>query len=740
MIQFGMPTLIENSTLEENVDLCRSLGLKFIELNMNFPEYQVDGLEQTEHLIRLAKQAGIYYTIHLDENLNIADFNALVTEAYLETVRRSIEVAKKLIPLRDKYGDRSQALTLNMHMNHGVYITLPDRKVQLYDRDFDTYMRSFEVFREKCEQWIGDSDLRIVVENTDGFREYEKKAIEYLLQSPKFGLTWDIGHSKATGERDVPFILEHQEYLMHFHIHDGSEKPPKNHLALGDGEIDLAERLKLAESRNARCVLETKTIEALEKSVRWLKQDRPSVHFTPELGWMNDPNGFSYFNGEYHLFYQSNPDDTRWGSIHWGHAVSRDLVRFEYLPAALAPDQPYDLRGCFSGTALETEDGQHYIIYTGVHTGPDGRDLQQQCVAVGDGRNYVKYGQNPVIPAKDLPQGLSPYDFRDPKVFKDEDGMLRCIVAGMNEEGLGELLLFASRDGYDWHFENTFLENDGTYGTMWECPDFFNIGDTAVLLTSPIGMTANEPEYHAGNGTLCQTGTYDRAAKRFIPHHAQVVDHGFDFYAPQTLKAPDGRRILIGWMQNWATCDADRSADRNWFGQMTVARELTLDGDQLLQMPVRELENYRDSRIEYTNVEVNGKRTLSGIEGRSLDMILKVRPAERANIFRRFTMYFAKDDQHSSRIDFYPGECIFETDRSLSGTPDNGLSRRRCRVKDRGGEIELRIVMDRYSIEVFINGGEQAMTTTIPTDPAAGEICFESDGAAVMDITKWRLN
>ena len=273
MMQFGMPTLVENSTLEENVDLCSSLGLKFIELNMNFPEYQVDRLEQTERLIELAKNAGIYYTIHLDENLNIADFNQLVTDAYLETVRRTIEVAKKLLPLRDLYGHASQPMTLNMHMHHGIYITLPDRKVQMYDRDFDTYMRLFEVFREKCEQWIGDADIRIVVENTDGFRGYEKKAIEYLLQSPYFALTWDIGHSKGTGEKDVPFIMEHQEHLMHFHIHDGSEQPPKNHLALGDGEIDLVARLSLAKSRNARCVLETKTIEALKKSVQWLERE-----------------------------------------------------------------------------------------------------------------------------------------------------------------------------------------------------------------------------------------------------------------------------------------------------------------------------------------------------------------------------------------------------------------------------------------------------------------------------------
>ena len=270
-MQFGMPTLIENRTLLDNVNLCKNLNLQFIELNMNFPEYQVDKLEQIDDLIRIAEDAEIYYTIHLDENLNIADFNPLVTEAYLETVRRSIEVAKKLLPLRNHYGDPGQPLTLNMHMNHGIFITLPDRKVQMYDRDFDTYMKSFASFRTLCEKWIADSDIKIVVENTDGFREYEKKAIDHLLESPVFGLTWDIGHSKATGEKDVPYITEHEDRLIHFHIHDGSEIPPKNHLALGDGEIDLASRLELAKRRNARCVLETKTIEALKTSVEWLK-------------------------------------------------------------------------------------------------------------------------------------------------------------------------------------------------------------------------------------------------------------------------------------------------------------------------------------------------------------------------------------------------------------------------------------------------------------------------------------
>ena len=274
-----MPTLIENKSLEENIALCLELGLNFIELNMNFPEYQIDSLENTEHFIRAADWAELYYTIHLDEALNIADFNPLVRQAYLETTRRTIEVAKKLLFLRDKYGDKSHALTINMHMHHGIFVTLPDRKVQLYDRDFEIYIKYFTDFKNLCEKWIDGADIKIALENTDGFRDYEKKAIEMLLESPAFVLTWDIGHSKACGENDVPFILSHKDKLKHFHIHDGRENPPKNHLALGDGEIDLKARLRTAAECRARCVLETKTIEALKKSVRWLQKEETNEYY-----------------------------------------------------------------------------------------------------------------------------------------------------------------------------------------------------------------------------------------------------------------------------------------------------------------------------------------------------------------------------------------------------------------------------------------------------------------------------
>ncbi|MFA9464728.1 MAG: TIM barrel protein [Velocimicrobium sp.] len=258
---FGMPTLIELNGLEETMELCLELGLDFVELNMNLPLYQLNQLENIEVLKMLKNKYQLFYTIHLDENLNVSDFNPLVAKAYMETVERSIQVAKKLdIPI------------LNMHMNHGVHFTLPDRKVKLFDQYKETYLQSIIGFRDMCEQTIGHDDIYICIENTDGFTDYEKEAIELLLQSNVFALTWDIGHSNSCDNKDEAFIIKHERQLQHFHIHDGSNK--SDHMTLGTGEIDLIKRLDIAKQKNCRCVVETKTVDALKKSVKWLEKNK----------------------------------------------------------------------------------------------------------------------------------------------------------------------------------------------------------------------------------------------------------------------------------------------------------------------------------------------------------------------------------------------------------------------------------------------------------------------------------
>lgn len=256
---FGMPTLIELDSLEDTVMLCSKLGLKFVELNMNLPQYQLDRINNIEEIAKMGDENNIFFTIHLDENLNVCDFNRLVSKAYTDTVLRTISIARSL-----------NSPILNMHMNHGVHFTLPDKKVCLFDKYFDEYMNGIKDFRKVCENAIGDSDIKICIENTDGYKSYEQKAIEYLLDSKVFGLTWDIGHSNSSGNVDEKFIMKHKDKLMHFHIHDSMGK--KDHMTLGTGTIDINQRLSIADSLNCRCVVETKTVEALSESVGWITE------------------------------------------------------------------------------------------------------------------------------------------------------------------------------------------------------------------------------------------------------------------------------------------------------------------------------------------------------------------------------------------------------------------------------------------------------------------------------------
>lgn len=471
------------------------------------------------------------------------------------------------------------------------------------------------------------------------------------------------------------------------------------------------------------------------------QEQRPAFHLSPYVGWMNDPNGFSYYNGEYHLFYQYNPYSTSWDAMHWGHAVSSNLIHWRYLPAALAPDSDYDSFGCFSGSSLELPDGKQLLLYTGVRkeAGADGKEIQTQCVAVGDGVNYEKYALNPVLDDKDLPNGKSRNDFRDPKIWKVSDGSYKCVAGSRNEDGKGAILLFKSPDGFKWEFESILAENDGRFGLMWECPDFFELDGKHVLIVSPQDMLPEGFEYHNGNGTLCLIGTYDEKNKKFVYEKNQSVDYGIDFYAPQTTVTPDGRRVMIGWMQNWDTCSLTDRKDMQWFGQMSIPRELTIKEGRLIQRPIRELDNFRCNKTEYKNIDVNGNLTLDGINGRIVDMEITLRPKDKNKLYHKFAVRFAQSDNYRTSLSFRPKESILKIDRKFSGSRRAYIHQRRCCISDKGGEVKMRIILDRFSVEAFINDGEQTMTATIFTDMTAKGISFFADGDVVMDVTKYDL-
>lgn len=483
-----------------------------------------------------------------------------------------------------------------------------------------------------------------------------------------------------------------------------------------------------------------------EQEAQAAPESRPLFHFSPRIGWTNDPNGFSWYNGQYHLFYQYYPYDTHWGPMHWGHAVSGDLLHWTYLPAALAPDQPYDAQGCFSGSALELPDGRHLLIYTGVQKGMDKmsmagapcRDLQMQCLAVGDGIEYEKYSGNPVIASADLPEGASPNDFRDPKIWRGDDGIYRCVVGSYAEEGAGQILLFTSGDAFHWSYKKVLACNENRYGTMWECPDFFVLDKKGVLITSPQDMEADGLEFSSGGRTLCLIGSYEEESDTFCEESAQCIDYGIDFYAPQTTLAPDGRRIMIGWMANWHTCGMRRT-ERPWFGQMTLPRELSIRNGRLIQQPVRELEQLRGNPVACEHVRVGEPVRLAGLGGRSIDMELTVRPADERQMYQKFALRFAADTRHFVELNYRPQEALAELDRTHCGSRHAMVHQCRCRVADQGGLLNMRIILDRYSAEVFFNDGEQVMTITFETDQAADGMEFLAVGDVFMDVVKFDL-
>ena len=472
-----------------------------------------------------------------------------------------------------------------------------------------------------------------------------------------------------------------------------------------------------------------------ENNNSYLK-DRPAFHFTPYIGWMNDPNGFSFYKGQFHLFYQYYPYGLGWNSMHWGHAVSKDLLHWEYLPAALAPENKYDSFGVFSGSSIELPDGQQLLMYTGVTKNND-KDTQLQCVATGDGINYKKFAGNPVIGKNLFPEGFNSQHFRDPKIWRAADGSYYCISVSCKNDGNGAILLFHSPDAFSWSYEGVLLENKGNIGKMWECPDYFELDGKDIILISPQNMLPQQDKYMAGSRTAYFCGKFDLEQKKFIPDFDAPVDSGIDFYASQTVKAPDGRTILIGWMQNWDTCNLTDRGNRNWFGQMSTPRELSLKDGKLIQKPVKEIESYRTASTTLNDVTVDGDFLPENLTGRIIDMELTIRPKENKSL-NSFTINLAQSEEYKITLEYKADSHTLVFDRSKTEMRNALCSQSICRVSD-SQELKLRILLDTYSAEVFVNDGQQVMTNTFYINPSANKISFHSDGSALLNLTKYDL-
>ena len=260
-MDFGMPYLLEMRSIGASCALAQSLGLSFVELNASFPECQADALNPAD-LRRLSRKHGVYFTLHLEDDCDPFCFNTAVRGAWRQPVRQALETAVAL-----------QMPIVNMHFPHGVHITLPEEKVYLNARYAEDFRAVLADFRALCEAVLLGTETCLAVENTNGWQPHEQDAIAYLLESPVFGLTLDLGHAHGTNGADEAFFRAHEDRLIHMHGHDARGR--QDHLALGDGEIDLKARFALAAAQQARIVLETKTATALRASCMMLPQYFP---------------------------------------------------------------------------------------------------------------------------------------------------------------------------------------------------------------------------------------------------------------------------------------------------------------------------------------------------------------------------------------------------------------------------------------------------------------------------------
>lgn len=470
--------------------------------------------------------------------------------------------------------------------------------------------------------------------------------------------------------------------------------------------------------------------------------ERPGFHLTGGCGWINDPNGFSYYKGAYHIFYQYFPYSNSWGSMHWGHAVSEDLLSWKRLPVAMAPDEKYDNFGCFSGSGLELEDGRHMLLYTGVETLekiPYRKDRirQTQCLAFGDGENYEKYSGNPVILPENVPGGCMEGDFRDPKIWRDADGIFYAVISAMNHDATCRIVLFQSDNGFDWEYACTLAESTHSLGGMWECPDFFELDGKHVLLVSPMAMMPMGHEFHVGHNTMAIIGEFDKKNRSFRQESMQAIDSGIDFYAPQTMMTPDGRRVMISWMQAWSNSMFVPPGVR-FFGQLTLPRELSIRDGRLIQTPVRELLGRRKEKVICKNVQPGSEKTvLAGVSGRMADMTVTVKDYV---MLKRLVIRVAADETCHTDIILMPRKHVLRIERDHAGYLYDIVHSREMTVVPRLGVYKLRFILDKYSLEVFVNDGERAGTVTFFTPLDAEGIEFYCDGHTTIDVEKYELS
>ncbi len=482
---------------------------------------------------------------------------------------------------------------------------------------------------------------------------------------------------------------------------------------------------------------------------------RPQFHFTPEEKWMNDPNGMVYHKGVYHLFYQYYPEDIVWGPMHWGHATSKDLVHWEHKPIALFPDEHGLI---FSGSAVVdfsntsgfgTIDNPPLVAIFTYHL-MDGekagrKDFQTQGIAysLDNGDTWVKYEGNPVIGN----DGIK--DFRDPKVFWDDENnqWIMSLVAG------DHLQLWGSGDLKKWTKLSEFGKDKGAHGGVWECPDLFPLkveGSDEEKWVLLISINPGAP--NGGSGTQYFIGDFD--GEKFTTDQTQIkwLDWGTDNYAGVTYNVlpkdyygdtyendPKQDRIFIGWMSNWAY--ARDTPTEKWRSAMTVPRKLTLQkvGNDytLFIYPVENLETIID-RKDKKDITLNGgAKEVITFDG------LNQAEVKFKTSSKNFQLKLSNDLNDEVGLTMIEEDQFF-LDRTNSGkvkfqkdfANNQGMPVENLPI----GEYEVRILIDRSSIEVFINKGQYVMTAQLFPNENYTDFTVDNIGSSAIDLNDFQIS
>lgn len=482
---------------------------------------------------------------------------------------------------------------------------------------------------------------------------------------------------------------------------------------------------QLERAKEANGVLRQKRVD------RWY----PLYHIAAPAGWINDPNGLSFYQGRYQVYFQHHPYSAQWGPMHWGHVSSEDMVTWRREPIALAPSVEADRDGVFSGSAVVGDDGKLYAFYTGHRwrngVNEDEGNLQVQCLAVSeDGVAFEKRGVVVEAPADLL-------HFRDPKVWRTGDAWW-MIVGACSLENRGELWLYRSSNLTDWTFDRVVFRAPDPDVYMLECPDMFPLGNKWVILYCPMGSKKEGFQARNSHNAGYVVGDWEPGGDFQPLTDYRPLDWGHQFYAPQTFEAPDGRRILIGWMGSFEIPVATQAADA-WCGQLTVPRELSLDEKlQLQNRPIAEIERLRVNSQDLGSFELglNEDRVLLE-DAEAYEIELEV-DLERTTSERVSLTLGATADGGSTLVAYDDLMRRVVLDRRAATHGDRG---HRGAPYDGSKRLRLRILVDRGSIEVFVNDGVESVTSfAFPGEgPRAAVLGSESGTIAVKSLVLHHL-